>query len=109
MASGDTLQGTRLPDAVMGEPGPGWDAWETLVDGVRRVTAPLGSYMKVELSDGRRWCWYVRAPNGDIGTLRDHHAITEFEDGTISASPSIVMPHGGRWHGFLERGVWREV
>ena len=33
----------------------------------------------------------------------------EHEDGTITVTPSIVITtHVGTWHGFLERGVWRE-
>lgn len=40
--------------------------------------------------------------------------MVEHEDGTITISPSIHLhptPNGSRsgWHGFLERGVWREV
>lgn len=99
------MKGTRLPDAEMGVPGPGWDAWELLEDGVRRIIAPAGAYMKVRLED-RHWCWYVRAPNGDVATLREHHKIGEHDDGTISVSPSIMFPHGGEWHGFLVRGEW---
>lgn len=39
------------------------------------------------------------------------HNIVEHEDGTITVSPLMVIDHGARgtWHGFLERGVWREV
>jgi len=38
------------------------------------------------------------------------HDITEHEDGTITVSPSILITqHDGQtWHGYLERGVWRE-
>ncbi len=38
------------------------------------------------------------------------HCIVEHEDGTITASPSIMHkePNVGNWHGFLEHGVWRE-
>jgi hypothetical protein len=43
------------------------------------------------------------------GCLRGH-TVTEHEDGTITVSPSILItqPGVGIWHGFLERGVWRE-
>jgi hypothetical protein len=39
------------------------------------------------------------------------HTIVEHEDGTITVSPSILVTgsHGKQWHGYLERGVWREV
>ena len=50
--------------------------------------------------------WMAYCPKGGIGALADHQ-VTEHEDGTITVSPSILMP--GQWHGYLERGVWREV
>jgi hypothetical protein len=55
------------------------------------------------------WCGV--SPNGHAVGLRNHD-VAEHEDGTITVSPSILV-HGdgvqGAWHGFLERGVWREV
>ena len=102
------MQGTRLPDAVMGEPGPGWDAWEREpAEGrPRELLAPLGAYMKVS-KEGQHWCWYIRDPTGDASSIRlEHHSVTEFEDGTITVSPSIVVRHGNGWHGWLRRGVW---
>ena len=53
--------------------------------------------------------WFARAPRGHLGRLR-YHDVTEHEDGTITVRPSILNDSGpNRWHGFLERGVWREV
>lgn len=59
--------------------------------------------------------WYCRAPQHDgfyagMGNLSKHDVV-EHEDGTITVSPSILITghHGRQWHGFLERGVWREV
>lgn len=49
--------------------------------------------------------WHVRPPKGDVGVL-EAHTVMEHEDGTITVSPSILLE--GVWHGFLERGVWRE-
>lgn len=50
--------------------------------------------------------WYVVAPDGGCGALLpSKHTVFEHEDGTITVSPSIVMPN--KWHGFLERGIWR--
>ena len=42
------------------------------------------------------------------------HKVIEHEDGTITVSPSILITtkNGGnqiQWHGYLERGIWREV
>ena len=102
------MQGTRLPDAVMGEPGPGWDAWEGAAR-PRTVIAPRGAYMKVLKADGSTWCWYVRDPNGDVCSIGFNvHAVTEYKDGTITVEPSIITPHGQGWHGFLRRGVWSD-
>jgi hypothetical protein len=53
--------------------------------------------------------WLLRAPNGDWGSLFRQHTITEHEDRTITVSPSIQFLTGARWHGYLERGVWRQV
>ncbi len=54
--------------------------------------------------------WCAVSPDGrNVGLAR--HEVTEHEDGTITASPSILVSGGerpGSWHGYLERGVWRE-
>lgn len=57
--------------------------------------------------------WYCCSPNGMLGNLNSH-SVTEHKDGTITVSPSILitenLPTGNiQWHGFLERGVWREA
>lgn len=55
--------------------------------------------------------WYAVSPNGLLCGLNNHQ-ITEHEDGTITASPSIIVRGGDgdkTYHGFLERGVWREA
>lgn len=97
--------GTRLPDVRYDRP-RGWPAW-CRRDRCMRLVAEPGSYMKVTREDGSTWCWYVRAPNGDVCTIwPERHQITEHVDGKVSVSPSIVFPHGGRWHGFLRAGVW---
>jgi hypothetical protein len=57
--------------------------------------------------------WYCRPPwEHGIGCL-SNHKVTEHEDGTITVSPSILITAGPEdarvsWHGYLERGVWRE-
>jgi hypothetical protein len=66
-----------------------------------------GDYSRV---DGEWWA-KVPATGCSSGSLRDHE-VEEHEDGTITVTPSILMPaHGDRpgWHGYLERGTWREV
>jgi len=64
-----------------------------------------GEYGKDE-RDGH---WFCVAPNGMHGNLRAHDVV-EHDDGTITVSPSILItqPNVGQWHGYLERGVWRE-
>jgi hypothetical protein len=54
--------------------------------------------------------WFCCTPSGDHGNLTAHD-VTEHDDGTITVSPSILVSDSGgpRWHGYLERGVWREV
>ena len=56
--------------------------------------------------------WWAKVPKPGFPTANlGNHEITEHEDGTITVSPSILIEgsHGKTWHGFLERGVWREV
>lgn len=54
--------------------------------------------------------WYGWTPIGQLAGL-DKHTVVEHEDGTITVSPSILCGAGmgDAWHGYLERGVWREV
>jgi hypothetical protein len=81
-----------------------------LKDG-RHETMPAGSYGRDE--HGR---WESCSPNGRRGLLCDH-TVEEHADGTITVAPSIQIDPlhfaDGRlrragWHGYLERGVWRE-
>lgn len=56
--------------------------------------------------------WFARPPGHHTGSLRAHE-VTEHADGTISVTPSILITgfDGDRpvqWHGYLERGTWRE-
>jgi hypothetical protein len=57
--------------------------------------------------------WWCQSPDGRNGNL-SRHQVVEHEDGTITVSPSILVSSrwSGEefsWHGYLERGVWREV
>ncbi len=59
-------------------------------------------------------CWLVCCPNGLYGNLC-RHQVVEHDDHTITVSPSILVTyhHAGdgvqQYHGYLERGVWREA
>lgn len=57
--------------------------------------------------DDKGWC--VHPPNSGAGYITgpladEQWEVTEHEDGTITASPSIDT---GSWHGHLIRGVWQ--
>jgi hypothetical protein len=62
------------------------------------------------------WFMRVPAPGFGTGSLRKHEVV-EHEDGTITVSPSILCwghwdettQSHKQWHGYLERGIWREV
>lgn len=60
-------------------------------------------------SNGNWQCCPPEHPE-HLGNLSNHQVI-EHEDGTITVSPSILITHWreGAWHGYLERGIWREV
>ena len=85
---------------------------------IDRGTAGLpnaGEYGKLD-HDGRAWSWYGCTPNGLLANLCGHE-VEEHPDGTISVTPSILVNGGrhternpavGTWHGYLERGIWRE-
>ena len=72
-----------------------------LKEGETVFTFHPGDYGKA--ADG---AWWIRPPHGSMGQLTDHEVV-EHEDGAITVSPSILLPD--QWHGFLERGVWREA
>ena len=103
MSAGQLTQGTRLPDAEFGTPGPGWDAWQN-------GSCAAGSYMKVAHDKhgcGSKPWWFIVDPRGDVGRI-ETHTVTEHEDGSVTVSPSIAPYEAGGWHGYLEHGVWRE-
>jgi hypothetical protein len=83
------MQGTRLQD--------GFEAkWDPIPGAFWKTTSGT---------------WYAWTPNGMLANLSNHE-IVEHEDRTITVSPSILTTsgHAGtRWHGYLVRGVWREV
>lgn len=87
------MQGTRL-HKIDGEQ-----------DFVYRIFKTAGAYGTANGKD-----WFCTTPNGMLGNLSGHQ-VTEHEDGTITVSPSILTQsqHQGKtWHGYLEKGVWRE-
>jgi hypothetical protein len=71
-----------------------------------RLFLSEGDYGK----DADGW-WNVRPPSSGAGFITGPKSgagdwqVTEHEDGTITASPSIDT---GSWHGHLRAGVWVE-
>ena len=89
-----------------------------------------GDYSKVVIDGAVRWFnWPPGCPWP--GMLRPYeqegrpfHEVEEHDDGTITVKASILMREAsapavmnggggivafGGWHGYLERGVWREA
>lgn len=94
------MQGNRI-DAIEGD--KGWPFPDL----------KPGEYGKDE--DGVWYCVPPGSPEGVLGCLGDGlgnkgHKVTEHEDKSITASPSILISNGQGWsyHGYLERGIWRE-
>lgn len=61
--------------------------------------------------DPRDGHWKARPPGMHTGDL-SRHEVVEHEDGTITVAPSILVTEWDgdceiKWHGYLERGVWR--
>jgi hypothetical protein len=98
MAAGDTMQGRRLPD--------GDD---------RLLTDPSdaqpGDYGLYRGYTGDKLALMFVLPTGERGhiTFPPHEHEVHDDDGTITVRPSILHHRDGGWHGYLERGVWREV
>lgn len=70
-----------------------------------RISTVLGAYGNTGGDT-----WLCTTPNGLFGNISKHQ-ITQHEDGTITVSPSILVRKsndGLSWHGYLERGIWRE-
>lgn len=87
------MQGTRVTKEP-GEP-----------DFLLRIFETPGAY---GTSNGKDW--FCCTPNGMLGNLGNHQ-VQEHENGTITVAPSILVTGGSSetsYHGFLERGVWRD-
>ena len=57
--------------------------------------------------------WWAKVPAGGSAGSLENHTVTEHADRTITVSPSILREAEAwrnvpQWHGYLERGVWRE-
>jgi hypothetical protein len=112
------MQGRRLADgwhyhrsadvAAWGDPSPATepcqpgDYWKQLM----ATREEAGDAPQATGPRNRDWYWTICDPRGSLGMITTHE-VTEHPDGTITVHPSILDPNG--WHGWLERGVWREV
>lgn len=101
MSAGDTTQGRRHDVAP-------WDL------------EPGDYTVRMNADTGEHVAWVV-TPNGNGPARLEGWDLTEHDDGTITTSPSILaheqrgLGQDGQpktypeWHGYLVRGVWREV
>lgn len=64
-----------------------------------------GDYAKIEGIG-----WYCMTPTGEAGNLA-RHTVEEHTDGTITVTPSILISRDGQelWHGFPQKGIWKQV
>lgn len=117
------MTGARLPD--------GFECTRSELTALGYDATPHGAYWIDSAGQ-----WAICTPNGRIGSIAKH-TVVEHEDRTITVSPSILVYaidpqvyspeerarmlelsdeayvqewERGKpaWHGFLERGVWRE-
>lgn len=88
---------------------------ESMATSMQGRRLPDGHHSFFDSKPGDYWLepngsWYAVTPNGLYGNLTAHD-IEIHEDATITVSPSILvhatMGHP-EYHGYLERGVWRE-
>lgn len=91
------MQGTRLPDGTNPKK-PGEYVWMSYKDWKSKPASFTG--------EGE---WHIIDPTNHIGAIRERngratHTWIEHKDGTVTFSPSIVMPGG--WHGWLRHGVF---
>jgi hypothetical protein len=90
-----------------------------IMQGRLRMDVDPECHLPPDSKDGDYWkengIWFGWCPNGERNLLCSlvNHTITEHEDGTITVSPSILCGPVAdiikAWHGYLERGVWREA
>lgn len=74
---------------------------------IKSADDPYGENI-ASLNPGDYGLYYIVTPNGLLGNI-SKHKVSVHEDGTITVSPSILVRMGEQsWHGYLERGVWRE-
>lgn len=101
MASGDRTPAQRLDCHVD-------ELWRRRIPGSYSVGKVQGKPESIVL--------FLILPDGAIGQIRDERdgsdrywRITEHEDGTHTATPSIFNSPPDGWHGYLERGMFLEL
>ena len=75
----------------------------------RRVYVNADGFLPMEEGDYGQDAddlWWARCPGARAGAALVDHTIEEHEDGTITCSPSLLIP--GFYHGHLVRGDWSE-
>lgn len=78
-------------------------------DGAKPWELEPGDYcMRGRDGEGAGGFLWVMLPNGSGPSRLEGWDVTEHEDGTITAAPSI-LDNGTGWHGYLTRGEWTTV
>lgn len=109
MAAGDTMQGKRV-DQMPTEPGEYYGPVTGYTGDKPAVFFLKPNARDADAPSHARSVQHVTSPP---------HTFTEEPDGTLTISASIsdmrqeyptewTGPRSDGWHGFLERGVWRE-
>lgn len=105
MAPGDRTPGRRV-DSIDDLHRPGDYCLGTVVDGEAEHPRIAFLLPTADRSDP----WWGAPPHSGLHMIWGRWTITEESDGTVTASPSIGCGKSPYyWHGYLERGVWREV
>lgn len=79
---------------------------------LRIFTGPDDGPHRLQPGEYGQWVdgWYAIPPGTQLLANLGRHSVTQHNDATITVNPSILVSDGRtKWHGFLERGVWRQV
>ena len=70
-----------------------------------------GEYSKWIREGDKDIKWMFMPPKAGYGlSTLSLHKIIEHEDNSITVEGSILVKgKGGSWHGYLEKGIWREA
>lgn len=85
-----------------------------MIQGTRHDRLDGSIFQPGEYGKANNSKFYCCAPgNSHMSGNLSSHSVIEHDDGTITVSPSILITSHSKgtkeqWHGYLEKGVWRE-